>query len=97
MWISILTDTGLRIGEFTGLLFCSLGYLDGSQGRMYSLRVSGQLLPDGKRTEMPKTLPSYRIIPLCPEVGEAMYRRAMTLSAIHGDLSLAAALRSIGR
>lgn len=86
--ISILTDTGLRIGEFTGLLFCSLGYLDGSQGRMYYLRVSGQLLPDGKRTEMPKTLPSYRIIPLCPEVGEAMYQRAMTLSAIHGDLSL---------
>ncbi len=86
--ISILTDTGLRIGEFTGLLFCSLGYLDGSQGRMYYLCVSGQLLPDGKRTEMPKTLPSYRIIPLCPEVGEAMYQRAMTLSAIHGDLSL---------
>ena len=86
--ISILTDTGLRIGEFTGLLFCSLGYLDGSQGRMYYLRVSGQLLPDGKRTEMPKTLPSYRIIPLCPDVGEAMYQRAMTLSAIHGDLSL---------
>lgn len=86
--ISILTDTGLRIGEFTGLLFCSLGYLDGSQGRMYYLRVSGQLLPDGERTEMPKTLPSYRIIPLCPDVGEAMYQRAMTLSAIHGDLSL---------
>lgn len=86
--ISILADTGLRIGEFVGLLFCSLGYLDGSQGRMYYLRVSGQVLPDGKRTEFPKTLPSYRIIPLSVEVGEAMYQKMLALSKEYGDLSL---------
>ena len=84
----ILADTGLRIGECTGLLFDSLRWLDTSQGRMYYLDISGQVDDEGKRTELPKTKDSYRAVPLSRELGEALARYRQEMEAKYGDLSL---------
>lgn len=84
----ILADTGLRISEYGGLLFCSIGVVDGSQGELYYLRVTGQLQPDFKRTEIPKTDPSYRVVPLSKELGEMLIRHRETLERQYGDVSL---------
>lgn len=84
----ILLDTGLRISEYGGLLFCSIGMVDGSQGPMYYLRITGQLQPDSKRTEIPKTDPSYRVVPLSKELGEMLMARQKTLEQQYGDISL---------
>lgn len=85
---SILADAGLRISEYTGLLFCSLESLDGSQGTMYYIRITGQLDADGKRTEIPKTDLSYRTVPLSTELGLALAHRQQKLEAVYGDVSL---------
>ena len=79
--IGILADTGLRINEYGGLLFCSIGYTDGSQGRMYFIRVSGQLSRQNTRTEYPKTDPSYRLIPISQELGEQLIAERENLEA----------------
>lgn len=84
----ILVDAGLRIGECTGLLFDSLRRLDTSQGRMYYLDISGQVDDDGKRTELPKTKDSYRVVPLSRELGESLARYRHKLETKYGDLSL---------
>lgn len=84
----ILLDTGLRISEYGGLLFCSICMVDGSQGPMYYLRITGQLRPDFKRTEIPKTDPSYRIVPLSKELGEVLMARQKALEQQYGDISL---------
>ena len=84
----ILADTGLRIGECTGLLFDSLRWLDTSQGRMYYLDISGQADDDGKRTELPKTKDSYRVVPLSRELGEVLAHRRHEMETKYGDLSL---------
>lgn len=84
----ILADTGLRIGECTGLLFDSLRWLDTSQGRMYYLDISGQADDNGKRTELPKTKDSYRVVPLSRELGESLARYRHKLETKYGDLSL---------
>lgn len=84
----ILADAGLRIGECTGLLFDSLRWLDTSQGRMYYLDISGQVDDDGKRTELPKTKDSYRVVPLSRELGEALARYRNEMETKYGDLSL---------
>ena len=84
----ILADAGLRIGECTGLLFDSLRWLDTSQGRMYYLDISGQVDDEGKRTELPKTKDSYRVVPLSRELGESLARYRHKLETKYGDLSL---------
>lgn len=86
--IGILADTGLRINEYGGLLFCSVGYVDGSQGRMYFVRVSGQLSRQNTRTEYPKTDPSYRLIPISQELGERLMAERENLELRYGDISL---------
>lgn len=86
--IGILADTGLRINEYGGLLFCSIGYTDGSQGRMYFIRVSGQLSRQNTRTEYPKTDPSYRLIPISQELGERLIAERENLELRYGDMSL---------
>lgn len=86
--IGILADTGLRINEYGGLLFCSIGYTDGSQGRMYFIRVSGQLSRQNTRTEYPKTDPSYRLIPISQELGEQLIAERGNLELRYGDMSL---------
>lgn len=84
----ILADAGLRIAECTGLLFDSLRWLDTSQGRMYYLDISGQVGDDGKRTELPKTKDSYRVVPLSRELGEVLAHRRHEMETKYGDLSL---------
>lgn len=84
----ILADAGLRIAECTGLLFDSLRWLDTSQGRMYYLDISGQVGDDGKRTELPKTKDSYRVVPLSRELGEALVRYRHKLETKYGDLAM---------
>ena len=86
--IGILADTGLRISEYGGLLFCSVESINGSQGNMYYLHVSGQLDKTRKRTEIPKTAPSYRVVPLSRELGEMLFKRKQQLEEKYGDISL---------
>ena len=86
--VGILADSGLRISEYGGLLFCSVGFIDGSQGRMYFIRVSGQLGPKNIRTEYTKTDPSYRAIPLSQELGRQLLEEQRDRERQYGDVSL---------
>ena len=86
----ILVDTGLRFGEHAALLHCSLGHTDGSQGRMYYVKVTGKIdTADNKRVEYPKTDLSHRVVPLSRELGEVLERRQKELQSKYGDVSLA--------
>ena len=60
----ILVNAGLRIGECVGLLFDSLRWISTSQGALCYLDINGQIGDDGKRTEIPKTQNSYRMVPI---------------------------------
>lgn len=87
--VGILADTGLRISEYGGLLFCSIARLEGSQGSMYYLRVTGQLgVSSNTRTEIPKTTSSYRVVPLSVELGEILMQRQQELERDYGNVSL---------
>lgn len=87
--VKILADTGLRIGENAGLLHCSFGHVEGSQGRMYYVQVTGKLdATDRKRVEYPKTDLSHRTIPLSRELGEVLEQRQTELRSKYGDVSL---------
>lgn len=87
--VGILADTGLRISEYGGLLFCSIARLEGSQGAMYYLRVTGQLgVSSNTRTEIPKTTSSYRVVPLSVELGEILMQRQQELERDYGNVSL---------
>lgn len=86
--VGILADSGLRISEYGGLLFCSVGFIDGSQGHMYFIRVSGQLGPKNIRTEYTKTDPSYRAIPLSQELGRQLLEEQRDRERQYGDVSL---------
>lgn len=83
----ILADTGLRLREHGGLLFCSLSSINGSQGTMYYLTVTGQLQKNGSRTEWAKTLPSYRIVPLSHALGQLLWDHKTRLEQRWHDVS----------
>ena len=86
--VGILADTGLRISEYGGLLFCSIARLEGSQGSMYYLRVTGQLgVSSNTRTEIPKTTSSYRVVPLSVELGEILMQRQQELERDYGNVT----------
>lgn len=71
--IALLIDTGLRISECTGLLYGSLHCIQGSQGQLYYISITGQFdTQNGKRTEFPKTNPSYRTIPVSVDLGRQL-------------------------
>lgn len=71
--IALLIDTGLRISECTGLLYGSLHCIQGSQGQLYYISVTGQFdTLNGRRTEFPKTNPSYRTIPVSVDLGRQL-------------------------
>lgn len=71
--IALLIDTGLRISECTGLLYSSLHCIQGSQGQLYYISITGQFdTKIGKRTEFPKTNPSYRTIPVSVDLGRQL-------------------------
>lgn len=55
---------------------------------MYYLRVTGQISSSGKRTEIPKTDPSYRVVPLSAELGQMLTARRQELEKMYGDLTL---------
>ena len=55
---------------------------------MYYLRVTGQISSSGKRTEIPKTDPSYRVVPLSAELGQMLTARRQELEKTYGDLTL---------
>lgn len=70
---AIHLDTGLRISELIGLVWADVHWLDGSQGRMYYLFITGQLSHKGKRTSITKTDNAYRYVPLAGAIGTLLY------------------------
>lgn len=88
--IALIIDTGLRISECTGLLYSSLHCLQGSQGQLYYISITGQYdTQNGKRTEFPKTNPSYRTIPVSVDLGrQLIYAIGMNTKANNFSLSL---------
>lgn len=86
--LSILADTGLRIREYCGLLFCSVCAIDGSQGRLYYIHVSGQLDLKNVRTEYPKTDPSYRVIPISKELGLMLEQEREKIEQQYGNVDV---------
>lgn len=84
---ALLWDAGLRISENVGLLWGSLRQIDGSQGPMYYLRVTGQTKPQRHRTEFGKSAQAYRVIPISRELGEKLAARRKKLEVQYGDVS----------
>ena len=81
--LAVQADTGLRIAEVCGLLWCDFTVLQGSQGALYLLRVSGQLNTGdrpGVRIDAPKTCNGYRHVPLSVSLGQALERRRRRLA-----------------
>lgn len=79
-------DTGLRISELTGLVWADVRWLDGSQGRMYYLFITGQLNAKGKRTSITKTVNAYRYVPLAGAIGTLLYNEYQRLAGIRKDI-----------
>ena len=87
---ALLLDTGLRISENTGLLNGSLHCINGSQGELYYISVTGQF-DTGRnkhRTEFPKTDPSYRIIPVSVDLGRKLAEEVHSAAKKQKDVSL---------
>lgn len=85
---ALLIDCGLRISENAGLLWDSLHRINGSQGPLYYLTVTGQLSPDGVRTEYAKSDSAYRILPVSPDLGRDLSNRKADLETRNGNIDL---------
>lgn len=86
---ALLLDTGLRISECVGLLYSSLHRIQGSQGELYYISVTGQFDKNTKkRTEFPKTKNSYRVIPVSVDLGRQLIDLLNADSDKHGSTPL---------
>lgn len=80
-------ECGLRHNEALGLLWGSLRQVDGTQGPMYYLEITGQWgADDDKRKERTKTSQSYRVIPLPIILGRELWAHREALEHRCGDL-----------
>ncbi|MEG1873012.1 MAG: hypothetical protein RR194_03105, partial [Ruthenibacterium sp.] len=87
--LAVMLDTGLRLGEALGLLWGSLCCIDGSQGPLYYLQVTGQMdTGTHLRKELTKTESGYRTVPLSSEIGARLATRKAELAHRCGDVDL---------
>lgn len=85
----LMADCGLRISETAGLLWASLHAVEGSQGMLYYLSVSGQITPTvGIRTEITKTDVAYRTVPVSKPLGEHLFHQKQNWTEKYGDISM---------
>lgn len=84
----LLIECGLRINEYSSLLWCNLIEEPSSQGPVYVLRVTGQLNSDGHYVDYGKSNSAYRHIPVSEQLGEKLIAWRKVLEAqCHRDLS----------
>ncbi|WP_461811287.1 hypothetical protein [Faecalimonas sp.] len=84
----LMIECGLRINEYSGLLWCNLMEEHSCQGAVYILRVTGQLNSDGYYVDYGKSSAAYRYLPVSEQLGEKLIALRRKLEAqCHRDLS----------
>ena len=87
--LAVMLDTGLRVGEALGLLWGSLCCVNGSQGPLYYLQITGQMDTGTHiRKELTKTESGYRAVPLSSEIGVRLAARKAALTQCYGNVDL---------